>query len=75
MFKRKTKTPPGPTRKRLQTLTKQEVFEWSETLSFQIGRGFASWRRGGGDVVLADVEKAISALLEVCYELRSRETS
>lgn len=72
-FRKRTKSEPAPTRKRLQRLTVSEVYDWSEALLLQTGRGFSAWRRGGGLPALDDTEKQIRALLEVCEELRARE--
>jgi hypothetical protein len=73
-FKRKPQRPEPPTRKRLQRLSASEVYDWSEALLIHTGRGFGDWRRGGGAAALDETEKQLQALLEVCAELRARES-
>lgn len=67
------KTPVLPRRKRLQGLPLPELYNWTESLLYQTGRHFSTWRRGGGEVALDEAEKHIQALLEVCNEIRARE--
>lgn len=74
IWKRKSaETELSRARKRLSRLPAAEVYNWAEALLGQAGRGFATWRRGGGEESLLDTEQVLLALVEVCQELIQRE--
>lgn len=61
-------------RKRAGMLPTHELYNASESTLYLVGAALSGWRRGGGDAALDEAERNLLALVEVCRELRARDT-
>lgn len=61
--------------RRAARLSTSELYNVSEVSLYAVGAAISGWRRGGGTEALDEADRNILVLLEVCRELRARETS